>query len=322
MRGDEEQGGEIEERHFLAQGGFVLRLGDAVGLFRQIPFIDHQHTAFSGFHNFGGQFFVLQGGALGGIHQQHDHIGALDALFGAHIAVVLDRARFAVAAVDAGGVDQLIVAGLRAFADGKGNFDTVAGGAGNIGDDHALALEQAVDVGRFAGVGAADHGDAQRVAILGALSLRQLGQNRFHHRIHPAVVQGGNRENGESEGVKIYGVFIAGGVVGFVGGDEYRPVGAVQHTGDLFVHRHQPGGQVGHKNDHGSVLHGHLDLFVGAVDQHITGITGVHGSKPAGVDQLKVFIVPYGLADDAVACNALHFVHDRHTAADNPVEKG
>jgi hypothetical protein len=61
---------------------------------------------------------------------------------------------------EAGGVDEA----ERDAVEGEGLFEGVAGGAGDGRDDGAVAFEEAVEEGAFAGVGRADEGDGCSVA--------------------------------------------------------------------------------------------------------------------------------------------------------------
>jgi len=227
--GDEEDGGEGEEGERFAQSGEVAGLGYfLVGFFGEVPFVDEQEATAFGFDDFSGDLFVAGGGAGFGIEHEDDDVGAFDAFFGAKIAEPVDGAAAAGLFLDAGGVDELIVAGGGAGADGEGDFDAVSGGAGDVGDDDAVVAEEAVDVGGFSGIGAADDGDAEGGLGGGVGLIGKLLNDGFEEGANAAVLNGGDGVGGKAEGVEVDDVFVALGVVGFIGEEEDGAAAAVE----------------------------------------------------------------------------------------------
>ena len=110
-----------------------------------------------------GALFVVQG--LCGVKDDEDDGGVGKGLTGALDAELLD---FFEGVAEAGGVDEF--EGDAVEGDALG--DEVAGGARDGGDDGAVALDEAVEEGAFAGVGAADDGKGESVVDDAAASER------------------------------------------------------------------------------------------------------------------------------------------------------
>src|SRR5207249_4174187 len=99
-----------------------------------------------------GQLLVHLADALARVEEQQHHVGPADGALGPGHAVKLDVGADAALAADAGRVDGDKDLAVALEAD----VDAVAGGAGHLADDHALALGQAVDERALAGVAPAD----------------------------------------------------------------------------------------------------------------------------------------------------------------------
>ena len=93
---------------------------------------------------------------VGGVDEPDDDGGLVEFLEGALDAHALDGV---VGLADAGGVDEAEGDALQH----DGVFDDVAGGAVDVGDEGAVFLDEAVEQGRFAGVGLADDGGGDAV---------------------------------------------------------------------------------------------------------------------------------------------------------------
>ena len=126
-----------------------------------VPLVQHEQGRAAGFHRHLGDPQVLGGDPLGGVADDDRHVGALDRPFGAQLGVVVDGPGDLGAAAQAGGVDQ----DHPAAVDLELGVDRVAGGAGDVGDDHPVGAEEGVDERGLADVGAADHGDPDRVVV-------------------------------------------------------------------------------------------------------------------------------------------------------------
>ena len=145
---------EIQERQARVQCafGFAARI-----FFQAVPFVDrHDHRPAA----FGGQAHqaCILGADLGARvdHRDH-HVRAFYGLQGLDHRELLDHIVDLGATPHTGGVDQLEVPALVL----KWHGDAVAGGARQIGGQHPILTDQAIDQCGFAGIGAADHGDAQ-----------------------------------------------------------------------------------------------------------------------------------------------------------------
>lgn len=93
---------------------------------------------------------------VGGVDEPDDDGGLVEFLEGTLDAHALDGV---VGLADAGGVDEAEGDALQH----DGVFDDVAGGAMDVGDEGAVFLDEAVEQGRFAGVGLADDGGGDAV---------------------------------------------------------------------------------------------------------------------------------------------------------------
>ncbi len=119
LGGDERDGGVVEKRqfgvdilaiflhgltliHFLVVGFLFL----AERLFGQIPLVNHQQNRLEFFGHVLREFFVRLADRLGGIDQEHHHVGAPDGALGAMKTVKRNVAGDHVPLfADAGGVD-------------------------------------------------------------------------------------------------------------------------------------------------------------------------------------------------------------------------
>ena len=101
--------------------------------------------------------FVFGGEGLAGIDDDQGEVGVGHGLPGALDAQGLDQVA---ALADAGGVVEFD----GDAADGSGLRDDVAGGAGDLGDDGAVVLEEAVEQAALADIGTADDGEGEAVA--------------------------------------------------------------------------------------------------------------------------------------------------------------
>ena len=144
-------GGDLE----LFGGGFVsvnadltLRVGG------EVAFVDGDEgaAALNGCEQ--RAFFVVE--RLGGVEDDEDDGGVGEGLTGALDAELFD---FFEGVAEAGGVDEF--EGDAVEGDALG--DEVAGGAGDGGDDCAIALDEAIEERAFAGVGAPDDGHGKSV---------------------------------------------------------------------------------------------------------------------------------------------------------------
>ena len=159
-----------------------------------------------------------------------------------------DSATLACAA-QAGGVDH----DQRPPVDLERQVDRVAGRAGDVGDDHALGAEEAVDQRGLADVGAADHGQAD-----GALVLAPATSSASGSAVDDAVEQVAGAEAlrgrdghrvAEAERVELGRQREVADGVDLVGRDDDGQSGAPQQVGHLLVAGPQPGLRVDDEHD-------------------------------------------------------------------------
>ncbi len=321
LGGGENKGAVVEEGDDGAEEGFGFGLGDAF-FFHKVPFVEDEDAGFVFALDERGDVFVLGGGADFGIHEDDGDVAGFDAFFSTEEAEAFDGGVDLMDVAHAGGVDEGVVTGLGAGADGEGDFDTVAGGAGDVGDDDAVAVEEAVDVGGFAGVGAADDGDAQGLG-LGRVDVGgEVGEDGLHEVVHAVVVQRGDGEAVVAEVEEVaHAVFVLGEVA-LVDGDVAGDAGFVDEAGDFFIGGVESVEDIDDEDDDGGIGNGEVDLFAdgGFDDVMLDGV--VEDVDAAGVDEGEGGVVPHDFAHEAVACNAALVVYDGDAFACDAVEEG
>ncbi len=198
----------LEKEQFAAHGLFVFLLerGRCVFLFLprprrgrcerggQIPFVDQDHAAASGLRDQATDAFVLLGHTGCGVHRQHREVAFADTALGAHQPELVNRGLDLAAMFQPGGVDQDIRDLLFAAHEGERDIDRVAGGARDLADDGAVALQDGVDQRGLAGVWPADDGDPQCRRFFARHGRRETAGCRIEQRGHAVAVDGGNRE--------------------------------------------------------------------------------------------------------------------------------
>ena len=169
--------------------GLRAQLGERAGLtFAQVPFAhaDHQRAALALDQIGDAQILLLE--RLLGIHQQHHHFGEADGVERVGDRELLELLLDLRAAAHARGVVEAEGAALPVEIDRDG----VARDAGLRPGEQALLAEQAVDQRRLAGVGPADHGDADRPR---RIVVRRLVFSRRLARSPPAAPRAARRRD-------------------------------------------------------------------------------------------------------------------------------
>ena len=138
-----------------------------------------------GLHRQVGDSQVLGGEALGGVHDDDRDVRPLRGALRADLRVELDGAGDPRALAKARGVHQE----HRAVADLKLGVDRVARRAGDVGDDHPVRAQEAVDERGLADVRAADQRQARAVGLV-------LGARDRARAAPPRGGRGGPRSNG------------------------------------------------------------------------------------------------------------------------------
>ena len=140
--------------------GLAAQLAGAAGgvAFLEVPFVDadDEGAAFALDEIGDAQILLLERG--GRVHQQDHHLGEAD-----RFERIGDRELFELA-FDPGAPPHPggVVDEEAPAVPGERHRDGVAGDAGLGAGEQALLAEQPVDQGRLAGIGPADHGDADR----------------------------------------------------------------------------------------------------------------------------------------------------------------
>ena len=127
----------------------------AADVLGQVPLVDDDDAALVLLGDLPGQALVHLGDRHGGVDEEPDHVGPLDALGYADRAVKLDIIGHLGLLADAGRVDQ----DQRLAVLFDPNVHGVAGGARDFADDHALRAADGIDRGAFAGVAFTHQGD-------------------------------------------------------------------------------------------------------------------------------------------------------------------
>src|SRR3954449_12267387 len=151
-------------------GTLVVEVGLVHG--RDVPLVEDERGRRALLHRELGDAQVLARDPVVRVADDERDVGALDRALGAQRRVVLDRVLDLGLAAQARGVDEDHLAPI----DLEREVDRVARRAGDVGDDHALGAEQAVDERRLADVRAPDDREADRVVLL--LGLFLVGEHR------------------------------------------------------------------------------------------------------------------------------------------------
>ena len=202
----------------------------------------------------------------------------------------------------------------------KIGVDGVPGRAGDVGDDHALHAEDAVEQAGLADVRLAHDGDLHRVVL--RLLQGVVGQVRRHkvQQIARSVaVDGGDLQRvTQTQIVEFVDLRVdRADRVAFVDGHDHRLAAALEQIGNVQIRR------------------GHADLDVCDHNDDLCGLNGDLGLPPhefehlgllrrldaAGVDQLKGFSVPLAFAVDTVAGDARRILHDGGAVTGQLVEQ-
>src|SRR3954452_23899853 len=260
---------------------------------------------------------VLARDAVVRVADDERDVGALDRPLRAQRRVVLDRVLDLGLAAQAGGVDE----DHPPAVDLERQVDRVAGRAGDVGDDHALGAEQAVDERRLADVRAAHDREADEVVVL--LGRLLLGGQQLDDPVEEVAraeaLGGRDRQRlAEAERVELGGGRDVGGGVGLVGRDDHRAAApAAQQVGELLVARAQAAAGVDDEHRDLRVGERRLGLLADRARDRV-GIEEVHAAR---VDEREAPAVPLARDLVAVAGDARALVHDRGPRAGQSVDE-
>ena len=150
---------------------------------------------------------VLVDDTLARVHEHERDVGALRSLERPQLGVVLDSLPLLALASETGGVHEH----ERGLAAAKHGVDRVPGGAGNLGDDHALAPEQRVQERRLPHVRTTEDRNPDRLLADGSLALSGEPRDDVVQEVAGAVtVQRGERDRvAEAEPVELQRLRVA-----------------------------------------------------------------------------------------------------------------
>ena len=213
------------QAQLLGHAGRARARGPARGRRRpsgllQVPLVEHERGRAAGLHRQLGDAQILGGDAVAGVADDERDVGALGGALRAQRRVVLDRVGDLRLAAHAGRVDEHQPAPV----DHQRHVDRVARRAGELGDDHALLAEEAVDERGLADVGPADHGqaDASRRPRARSSAGQQLDDAVEQIARAEALRRGDGHRLAEPEPVELGGERHLGDAVALVGRDDRR----------------------------------------------------------------------------------------------------
>ena len=310
----------LHEGHRLAQGRLVACLRHAL-CHGDIPLVDRQHATLARLLDQGGDMLVLERWPLHGIHDQHGNVGIVDGTLGTEEAEALHGVVDAVGMAHAGRVDEEIVAGTRAGADGEGDLDAVARRAGNLRDDHPLAAQDAVDVGRLAGIRTPDHRHPERLIRRGSFAGGQGFRYLVQQRGYPAAMDCGDRIEREAQRREVRQDGLVLRQIALVDRNAAGDTRAADHLRHLLIERVQAGLAIHHENRGGGFRQRRLDLFDDPRLDKILRPFAAGQAHTTGVDKVEGGRFPGYPADDPVARDAALVMHDRHAPPRDTVEE-
>ena len=262
-----------------------------------------------------GNFCVLVGDTLLGIHQNQAHVGPLDSADGPQVAVPLNGVVHLGFPAHTGGVNKQILAVL-IF---KIAVDGVAGRAGHIGHNHTLFAQDAIEQTGLTHVGLADDGHLDDVLVLFLLHFLGEGSHTGVQQITGAVAMDGGYLDGitQAQGVELVDIGVdLSHAVAFVDGQNHRLFGALQHGAHGTVGGGEAHGHIGDHNDDIRRLNGDLRLTAHKLQHLAVGAR----LDAAGIHQRKGPAVPLAVAVKTVPGDAGRVLHDGCPAAGQFIE--
>src|SRR4051794_10411192 len=288
-----------------------------VGLLERgdVPLVEDERRRTALLHRQLGDAQVLGRDAVVGVADDQRDVGALDRALGAQGGVVLDRLGDLRLPAHAGGVDDHQAAAV----DLEREVDRVARRARDLGDDHALAAQEAVDQRRLADVRATDDREADDVVVLLlGLALGEHVDDPVQQVPGPEPLGGGDRLRiAEPEAVEVGGQRHVADVVDLVGGEDDRLGPAAQEVGELLVPGPGAGARVDDQDGDLGVVERRLGLLADRAGHRVV-VEHVHA---AGVDQREAAPVPLGRDLVAVARDAGARMDHRLARARQPVDE-
>lgn len=297
----------------------LLLRGEGV---EQVVFVHHQDAGLFGFQDELGDLAILHLGSACAIDDEEAEVGAADALQGLLDAEDLNLRINAIAAANAGGVDELVVATVVSAIDVHG----IARGPGDLADDGALLLEDGVDEGGFTSVGTADDGDFHRpIRRFGGAMYGVLGResqalgNDIDEVVDSQAMDGADfGEVAEAQLGELGGAHATVLGVGLVADEDDGLLGAAEDEGELVVHGIDALDDIDHKDEEIGDFERNGSFDLNLFGEDVLGF----GSDAAGVHEFEEFGATAALGGDAVAGDARHVVDDGDVLAGEAIEEG
>ena len=272
---------EVCERSHAAANG-ILKMRD--GFFRlvlnEVPLVHHHHealvVALDDLHD----VEVLAFDAARGVDEQDADVGVLDSAYRAHHGVELEVFGHLVLAAYAGGVDQEEVEAELVVA----RENTVARGAGNIGDDVPVLTDECVDQAALSGIRSAHDGEAGNIflCLVAAVFRTELLDYDIEQIARSAARGGRDTERlSKTEGVKLGGLVAVLVVVRLVAAQDNGHLAAAQDTGHGIVEVGHAVLDVGDEKYEVGLFGGEADLLAYFFFKDVVGID----HPAAGIDE-------------------------------------
>ena len=303
----------------------------------QVPFVepDHDRPALALGEIGEGQILLLERDR--GVEQQNDDLGEADRaqrVGDRELFQLLGHARLA---TQPGGVEQLQLA----IAPGGLQADGIARQARLGAGQQPILAEDLVEQRGFAGVGAAQHGDAQRLGGIGLVAVLLLAQHqRRRVVILVGVDAGGGGQSGaqgvvefaqalavfcgkgdgfaQAQRIGVHHAVAAGVALRLVGDEDDRLVGAPHRGGEMPVARRYARAGVDDEQDGVTIAQGGLGLGAHAAGER----RGIALLEAGGVDDGEFEVGQTRFALAPIAGHARLVVDQRELAPDEAVEEG
>lgn len=323
--GDADERGVVEEEEFAAQvffGRFNASRLLSAGM-EEVELVGDDEAGFLFLLDEAGDLAILGGHAGGEIDDEKTEVGASNGAFAAHGGEDFDGVFHTGPFSKAGGVDEVVFF----VTPDIGDIDSIAGGAGDFGDDGSLVLEDGINEGRLSSIGLPDDGNFKAVLelfvigllLLAGLELGELGVNGVGENVDPAAVFGGGWDTrAEPEAGEVAGGVVVIGTVGLVHDEDDVGIGFAEKLGDLFVDGVDPGAGIDHEDDEVGGVHGNAGLEGDGIGKAVF----IDGADPPGVDKLAGSFGDSARSGDAVPGDSRLVVNDGNAPPGQTIEEG
>ena len=252
-----------------------------------------------------GNLGILLGHAFFRIDDKHDDIGALYRADGADDHITLQLFFNFIFASKTCRINEDVLFSIMHYL----GIHRIPRCTCNIGNDHPVFTDQAVNNGRFADIWFSDNRNFRTIILLFHLCIfREMTYNFVQHIADPHPVCRRDRPRiTDSQIIKLIDirhVFLE--AVYFVDYQNHRLVGTAQHIRYLGICIHQSLLDIYHKQNHVRRVDGDLCLLPHLGQNDVPGIR----LDTAGINQGKIFIQPRNVRINTVSCNARCILYD------------